>query len=139
MNVTRSNAVSLKDHKSLAGVTLPWHDRPNYNIYLAAPDFSYVDRQILDQVIASLEYHNFNLRRPIKENGELNEQSSDHNRKLVYLNDCQLIDECDLIFAVPIFKDPGTLVEIGMAIAKSKPVITYDPVSYTHLTLPTSG
>ena len=128
LNVTRSNAVSLKDHKSLAGVTLPWHDRPNYNIYLAAPDFSYVDRQILDQVIASLEYHNFNLRRPIKENGELNEQSSDHNRKLVYLNDCQLIDECDLIFAVPIFKDPGTLVEIGMAIAKSKPVITYDPL-----------
>ncbi|EJS4060300.1 TPA: nucleoside 2-deoxyribosyltransferase [Vibrio parahaemolyticus] len=125
--VERSNRVSLEKHKALGGISLPWHIRPSYQIYLAAPDFSYVDRTHLEQAIASLEYHNFIVRRPVIENGELNEQSTDFERQKAFFDDCCLIDECALIFAIPQSKDPGTLVEIGLAIAKGKPVVTYDP------------
>ncbi|CAI2299463.1 nucleoside 2-deoxyribosyltransferase [Vibrio parahaemolyticus] len=126
-DVKRNNDVPLQHHKLIGGATLTWHDRPSYSIYLAAPDFSYVERQALDKLIKSLEYHNFKLRRPIIENGELNENSTDFERRLVYSKDCAMIDECELMIAVPLNKDPGTLVEIGIAIAKGKPVITYDP------------
>lgn len=32
-----------------------------------------------------------------------------------------------MIFSVPLYRDPGTLVELGIAIEMGKPVITYDP------------
>jgi hypothetical protein len=32
-----------------------------------------------------------------------------------------------LVFAVPTGRDPGTLVEIGLAIEASVPVVVYDP------------
>jgi nucleoside 2-deoxyribosyltransferase len=41
--------------------------------------------------------------------------------------DYQLLVTCDAVFAVPLGRDPGTLVEIGMAIALGKPVVTFDP------------
>jgi nucleoside 2-deoxyribosyltransferase len=41
--------------------------------------------------------------------------------------DYQLLTECHAVFAVPLGRDPGTLVEIGMAVALGKPVITFDP------------
>ena len=109
------------------GVCLPWHERPKYNIYLAAPDFSYIDRKDLDYAIASMEYHNFTLRRPIVENGELNEESSELERRQTYFQDVKLIEECDVVFAIPLNRDPGTLIEIGIAQATQKPVVTYDP------------
>ncbi len=31
------------------------------------------------------------------------------------------------MFAIPIERDPGTLVEIGLAIEMRKPVVTFDP------------
>jgi nucleoside 2-deoxyribosyltransferase len=31
------------------------------------------------------------------------------------------------VFAIPIERDPGTLVEIGLAIEMRKPVVTFDP------------
>ena len=32
-----------------------------------------------------------------------------------------------MVFAVPLDRDPGTLIEIGMAIEMGKKVVTYDP------------
>jgi len=106
---------------------LPWHDRPSYSIYLAGPDVSYVEKQELDRAVDSLTYHNFRVRRPILENGELKRPASEGDLRRTYLMDCQLLKECDAVFAVPLDRDPGTLVEIGMAIEMGKPVITYDP------------
>ncbi|EMG6784648.1 nucleoside 2-deoxyribosyltransferase [Vibrio cholerae] len=126
-SVQRSHNTPLNKHKSLGGTSLSWHARKKYNVYIAAPDFSYVDRKHLDSVISNLEYHNFNMRRPVLENGELNERSSAFDRRKAYEDDCELINLCDVIFAIPLQRDPGTLVEIGIGLAKGIPVITYDP------------
>jgi nucleoside 2-deoxyribosyltransferase len=53
--------------------------------------------------------------------------------------DCQLLRDCDAVFAVPLDRDPGTLVEIGMAVEMGKPVITYDPRSQNENTMVVVG
>lgn len=126
-DVQRSFKVSLQTLRDLGGTVLSWHDRQKFSIYLAGPDFSYINKVELDRAVASLEYHNFNVRRPIVENGELPPHSSGEDLRQTYDKDYQLLKECDMVFAVPLERDPGTLVEIGMAIAIGKPVVTFDP------------
>ncbi|MCO6051518.1 nucleoside 2-deoxyribosyltransferase [Mesorhizobium sp. RP14(2022)] len=125
--VQRDFSIPIDVVKGLGGVSLPWHDRKSFPIYLAAPDFSYISKPEIDAAVASLEYHNFCVRRPVQENGEAKTGSPKSTLLELYFKDVALIDECDLMFAVPLTRDPGTLVEIGLAIAKGKPVIVYDP------------
>lgn len=126
-DVQRGFRLSVDVLQTLGGTVLPWHDRQSYSIYLAGPDFSYVEKQELDRALDSLTYHNFKVRRPILENGELKRPAGESDLRRTYQMDCQLLKECDLVFSVPLDRDPGTLVEIGMAIEMGKPVITYDP------------
>jgi nucleoside 2-deoxyribosyltransferase len=126
-DVQRGLLLPLSALQGLGGTALPWHDRPQYSIYFAGPDFSYVEKQELDRAADSLAYHNFRVRRPIQENGELKRPASEGDLRRTYHMDCQLLKECVAVFAVPLDRDPGTLVEIGMAIEMGKPVITYDP------------
>lgn len=126
-DVQRGFRLPLEVLQTLGGTVLPWHDRQNYSIYLAGPDFSYGRKQELDRAADSLTYHNFRVRRPILENGELKRPASVSDQSRTYQMDCQLLRECDAVFAVPLDRDPGTLVEIGMAIEMGKPVICYDP------------
>lgn len=126
-DVQRGFRLSLAVLEALGGTVLPWHDRQSYSIYLAGPDFTYIEKQELDRAVDSLMYHNFRMRRPILENGELNCPASEEDLHRTYHMDCHLLKECDAVFAVPLGRDPGTLVEIGMAIEMGKPVITYDP------------
>lgn len=126
-DVQRGFRLSLGVLQALGGTVLPWHSRQSYSIYLAGPDFSYVEKQELDRAADSLAYHNFRVRRPILENGELKRPASEGDLRRTYQMDCQLLKECDAVFAVPLDRDPGTLVEIGMAIEMGKPVITFDP------------
>ncbi|WP_321938071.1 nucleoside 2-deoxyribosyltransferase [Burkholderia cepacia] len=126
-DVQRGFLLPLDALQSLGGTVLPWHDRPRYSIYLAGPDFSYVEKPEIDRAADSLKYHNFKVRRPIQENGELKRPASEADLRRTYYMDCQLLEECDAVFAIPFDRDPGTLVEIGMAIQMDKPVITYDP------------
>lgn len=113
--------------KELRGTFLPWHNRTDFPIYLAAPDFSIEDREEIDLAISSLEYHNFQIRRPILENGELPPDVGIVEFRKMYYKDVNLINECSLMFAIPKNKDSGTLVEIGIAIEKRIPVIVFDP------------
>ena len=125
--VQRSLNVSVDNWRSLGGTFLPWHERPEFQIYLAAPDFSYVHKPEVDFLVSALAYHNFSLRRPIQENGELDVASNNHQLQLTYAKDFELLDKCEAVIAVPLDRDPGTLVEVGLAISMGKPVITYDP------------
>ncbi|OJF99717.1 hypothetical protein AX761_24970 [Rhizobium sp. 58] len=50
-----------------------------------------------------------------------------------------LLEECDLVFALPLGRDPGTLIEIGMALTLKKPVITYDPLKENANTMVIAG
>jgi nucleoside 2-deoxyribosyltransferase len=108
-------------------------------LYLAAPDFTYVAKPELDAAIASLEYHNFAVRRPILENGEAPKETSPNELHRYYDADIRLLRECAAVFAVPLGRDPGTLVEIGIAIQMGTPVITYDPRHENNNTLVMRG
>lgn len=126
-NVQRDLKVSVKTLKGLWGTYLPWHQRQKVEIYLAAPDFSYANRPELDKAIQSLTYHNFRLRRPVQENGELPLNADLADRRQAFSKDFSLLKECNAVFAVPLDRDPGTLAEIGIALALSIPVVTFDP------------
>lgn len=125
--VQRGFRLPLSTLQGLGGTSLPWHDRQKYSIYLAGPDFSYVDKRELDRAVDSLTYHNFRVRRPIVENGELERPATESGLLRAYFLDCQLLRDCDVVFAIPLDRDPGTLVEIGMAIEMGKKIVTYDP------------
>ncbi len=125
--VQRGFRLPLSSLQGLGGTSLPWHDRQKYSIYLAGPDFSYVDKRELDRAVDSLTYHNFRVRRPIVENGELERPATESGLRRAYFLDCQLLRDCDVVFAIPLDRDPGTLVEIGMAIEMGKKIVTYDP------------
>lgn len=125
--VTRDARLSLEEMRELGGALLPWESRPNYQIYFAAPDFKSADRKAIDKALGSLSYHNFKVRRPVVENGELPAGSDDNALQQTYRADYDLLKACSLVFAVPTGRDPGTLVEIGIAIEASIPVIVYDP------------
>ncbi len=135
----RSLALTVDQMRGLGGTALPWHARQDFQVYFAAPDFSYIDRLHLDAVLEALAYHNFRVRRPVQENGELKPQSPIHEMGKAYASDLALLNECDLVFALPLGRDPGTLVEVGLAIAMKKPVITYDPLSENANTMVIAG
>lgn len=138
-DVQRSLALSVDQMRGLGGTVLPWHARPKFQIYFAAPDFTYVDRTHLEEALRALAYHNFRVRRPVQENGELTPQSSMHEMRAAYLGDLGILEECDLIFALPLERDPGTLVEVGLALAMKKPVVTFDPLKENTNTMVMAG
>lgn len=119
--------VSIEDLKSLGGCILPWEVRQNCNIYIAAPDFDYMDTRFIDQLCDSLLYHNFTPRRPIKENGQMSLHPSKTERQMLFHKDMELLDECNMMIAVLLNNDPGTLIEIGMSVDRGLPTLVFDP------------
>lgn len=138
-NVQRDLRLEVDEVRALDGVFLPWHDRPAFQIYLAAPDFTYIDRTIIERAVAALQYHNFVVRRPVVENGEAVPGSSLESLQDFFHKDVQLLNECAVVFAIPLQRDPGTLVEMGMAMNMGKPVITFDPLAENKNTMVMCG
>ncbi|MEJ8818562.1 nucleoside 2-deoxyribosyltransferase [Lacibacter sp. H407] len=125
--IERIEQIPIIDLKNNPGVYLPWDDRQEINIYIAAPDFDYVDTSFIDKLATALEYHNFRARRPVRENGQLNSNSSNKDKLNIFKKDMLLLDHCNILIAVLLFDDPGTLIEIGLAAGAKIPVIVYDP------------
>ncbi|MEP7457518.1 nucleoside 2-deoxyribosyltransferase [Phyllobacterium sp. SB3] len=138
-DVERELKLSLGELRDLGGTILPWHERPFFSIYLAAPDFSYTDKPEIDHAVEALRYHNFNVRRPIQENGELPLASSTSVLRETFARDLALLEKCEVVFAVPLDRDPGTLIEMGFAMARQKPVITFDPRRENNNTMVVGG
>ena len=111
----------------LKGVSLPWENRPKCHIYIAAPDFDYIDRRPLEKVLKCLEYHNFTPRRPVIEYGLMGIDADFERKQMLCEADVKLMDECKIMLAVLLSDDPGTLIEIGMGVERKMPVIVYDP------------
>lgn len=126
-NVLRTLSISIADLKLLGGCLVPWEERIDCNIYIAAPDFDFVDRGPIDILCNSLEYHNFKPRRPIVENGQMSNGAKKEERIQLFSKDMSLLDECNILIAVIIYDDPGTYIEIGLAAQRRLPVIVYDP------------
>ena len=117
----------LNEFVEMDGIRVPWNERRNYSIYIAAPDFDYVDTKIIDILEKSLQYHNFRTRRPIKENGQMADDTSIDEEISIFTKDVNLLAECKIMIAVLLYNDQGTLVEIGNYQASNKPIILYDP------------
>ena len=111
----------------IEGVRLPWEARPAINVYIAAPDFDYVDRSPIIAVDSALRYHNFSPRRPVAEHGQATDSDSRGRRRDLFDRDMDLLDKCQILVAVLVENDPGTLIEIGLAKQQGKPVIVFDP------------
>jgi len=126
-SVSRALKISPRDLANLAGISLPWENRKDIHIYIAAPDFSSIDRSQVDRAVACLEYHNFCPRRPVKENGEITRESTPKQRLQAAVADIRLLEECQLLLAILIFDDPGTYIEMGIALKKAIPVIVFSP------------
>jgi len=116
-----------RDILEIQGVSLPWENRPKYQIYIAAPDFKRIDRTPIKRLVESLEYHNFAPRRPIVEYGEMEVDANADDKQRLCDADLSLFDNCAIMVAVLLFDDPGTLIEIGIAVQRRMPVIVYDP------------
>lgn len=125
--VERDLKLGLDDLRQLSGTLLSWEGRNAMPIYLAAPDFKEGERAAIDDAVAALTYHNFAVRRPVVENGELPPGSPLPILQQTYLADHELLKKCALVFAIPIRRDPGTLVEIGIAVEANIPVVVFDP------------
>ena len=125
--VLRDAKLDISELQELGGTSLPWDSRRAYQIYLAAPDFKDTNRGAIERAVSALSYHNFAVRRPVVENGELPRDSDSLTLAETYRKDVELLRDCHLVFAVPTGRDPGTLVEIGLAIAQGIPVVVYDP------------
>jgi len=116
----------------IPGISLPWDVRQDYQIYIAAPDFDFMDTTLIKYVADSLSYHNFNPRLPVRENGQMEPDASSYRRRELFNADMVLLNKCQLVLAVLISNDPGTLVEIGLAAGLKIPVIIYDPYNIVH-------
>jgi len=123
----RVRQISSTEIVSLSSIYLPWEKRPDYSIYIAAPDFDYKDRSLIDKIVNNLKYHNFKPRLPIRENGQLGVEASEERKEQLFIADLALLEESKLILAILLDNDPGTLIEIGFAKAIGKSVIVYDP------------
>ena len=125
----RLKEVNIQDLIGLGGVFIPWEKRSAFNIYIAAPDFDFLDTREIDRVARSLSYHNFLPRRPIRENGQMEANAEKARKKELFDKDMKLMSECKILVAVILNNDPGTLVEIGFAMGIGMPAIVYDPFS----------
>jgi nucleoside 2-deoxyribosyltransferase/sugar/nucleoside kinase (ribokinase family) len=132
-SVQNIELIPPKEISEIDGVCLPWDKRNEINIYIAAPDFDYVDTSQIELAVNCLEYHNFTVKRPIKENGQVSKETNRIDRQIIFTNDLKLIYACQLIFAIPTYADPGTLVEIGYAKGLGKPVVVFNPNNIDNL------
>lgn len=113
--------------KAFSGCLLPWEVRQRCTIYIAAPDFDFVDATPIDILCSSLAYHNFVSHRPVKENGQMTANAPKDERQRLFYGDMQLLSNCNMLIAVLLYNDPGTLIEIGLAAQRGLPTLVYDP------------
>ena len=127
INIERILNSNFKELENMVGVSLPWELRKKINVYIAAPDFDFIDTSPIENVVNSLNYHNFSPRRPVKENGQMSDNANKSRRQELYSKDMIMLEQCQILIAVLLYNDPGTLIEIGLASAKGLPTIVYDP------------
>lgn len=120
----------VKTLTSLQGISLPWEERSQFHVYIAAPDFANVNVRAIDEVEAALKYHNFSPHRPVREHGEIKPGTPPDKRLTTALKDIELLKRCHALIAIPIYPDPGTYIEVGYALEAGIPVFMYAPFKF---------
>lgn len=124
LRVLKTNASEMT---LLGGCLLPWEIRTKGHIYIAAPDFDFVDTKLIDLIEKNLLYHNFKPHRPVKENGQMEVNSSFSRKQELFKKDMELLNKCNMLIAILLYNDPGTLIEIGIAAERKIPTFVFDP------------
>jgi hypothetical protein len=88
-------------------------------VYLAGPFFTVSERWQVENIKQYLEKFGFDVFSPVHKVGFSND------KKHIATEDLKGLDESDSVFAILNGFDPGTIFEIGYAIAKKKKVIIY--------------
>lgn len=88
-------------------------------VYLAGPFFTVSERWQIENIKQYLEKFRFDVFSPVHKVGFSND------KKHIATEDLKGLDESDTVFAILNGFDPGTIFEIGYAIAKKKKVIIY--------------
>lgn len=123
VEVQRIRRMPVQDLLSIPGVRLPWERRSELHIYIAAPDFDYMDDTVISAVESALKYHNFQTHRPVQEFGQANAQMTDRERAMLGDQDLELLVRCDLVVAILDYEDVGTSIELGFAASRGIPTV----------------
>lgn len=57
----------------------------------------------------------------------MEQDASKQRRQELFNKDMELLNDAKILIAILLYDDPGTLIEIGLAIAKGIPTLVYDP------------
>lgn len=96
-----------------------------YNFYLAGPFFNEQQRNMQEKIEMLMEVHQLRCFSPRLDAGTLPQDASKKDMLNVFNKDLEAIDNCNALFANVSFRDTGTSVEIGYALAKNIPVILF--------------
>ena len=90
------------------------NDIKNMKVYFASPWFNSEQAEREDRVKNKLRELGFNVWSP-KDNCVCSPIADEEMRKKVFKDNCDNIDNCDIIFAITDGKDMGTIWEAGFA------------------------
>ena len=96
-----------------------------YDFYLAGPFFNEKQLEQQDFIENLMSLGNKKCFSPRKDAGTLGDNPTKKDMLNVFNEDLKAIDNCKSLFANISFKDTGTSVEIGYALAKNIPIILY--------------
>lgn len=96
-----------------------------YDYYLAGPFFNDDQLKCMYNIEEMCEYYEKNVFSPRKDAGTLPHNATKKDMLNVFNKDLEAIDSCKALLANVSYKDTGTSVEIGYALAKNIPVILY--------------
>ncbi|AKK99564.1 nucleoside 2-deoxyribosyltransferase [Enterobacter asburiae] len=116
------------------------HRKDKVKIYIAAPFFTLAQLWLVEQIRYNLLEMGMDVISPYHDIGLINNESLTlENMTEVCNSDLKAIDECQMVFAVLDGFDPGTIAEIGYAMANKKRItILSENIKQSDLTMFTS-
>lgn len=96
-----------------------------YNYYLAGPFFTPDQLEQQKHIETMFKMAELNVFSPRLDAGTLPENAKRPDMYKVFMADLEAIDNSEILFANISFRDTGTAVEIGYALAKKIPVILF--------------
>lgn len=97
--------------------------------YLAGPFFCEQETNWVNYVKRMLELRNIKILSPLHSNGIVKLDSDYTERKKIFNQDINLLDNANIVIALLDHDDPGTCFEIGYAFKNNIPVIGYKTAS----------
>lgn len=101
------------------------NDQKLYDFYLAGPFFNVDQISMQKKIELLMSINGKKCFSPRLDAGTLPENASKKDMLSVFNKDLEAIDNCKMLFANVSYRDTGTSVEIGYALAKNIPVILY--------------